>query len=267
MALKPVVLAVLLLLPLTLTGCASSHQPGGVDNLPDLYKLSGKVADKNTAISSIRMQAIQDTAMSLAAQAALASQSIQINATLTANEKRLTQAFDFGRLLLPHNVLPPVLTEGRNDLNLASNDTIRLADRTYQIASQARFVTAAPSWREYLWMNYSAPAVPSLTLLPKNSAERAIWDQYINIGWSEGLVQADAIYSQNLARLKRDYNGIVMYRKLLSEHMVSPPYVVNTDLGITGGGSDMRIHDQVLRITAMPTLQADSKTWTPGISR
>ncbi len=90
--------------------------------------------------------------------------------------------------------------------------------------------------------------------------------KYIDIGWKEGTAQADPNYTQNFARLKQDYSGMVLYRKLLAQNIVSPPYVAKTDLGVTGGKNNLRIHDQVLRITAMPALQPNSKMWKAAIS-
>ena len=52
------------------------------------------------------------------------------------------------------------LTEARNTLQLSGNDAIRIADRTYKIEHQAKFVTLAPTWREYLWMSYTPPGTP-----------------------------------------------------------------------------------------------------------
>ncbi|MBS0350840.1 MAG: type IV secretory system conjugative DNA transfer family protein, partial [Proteobacteria bacterium] len=158
---------------------------------------------------------------------------------------------------------PPVLEESNNSLNLASDDAIRLAAKTYRIVSPARFVTGAPNWRSYLWMNYSKPAVPDRTLLPKNQAEAQIWNRFIKEGWQNGVQQANAIFASNLNRLRRDYNGMVLYRKMLAQNMVSAPYVAKADLGVTGDSHEMRIDDQVLRITANSELQTDSSKWQP----
>ena len=54
---------------------------------------------------------------------------------------------------------------------------------------------------------------------------------------------------------------MVLYRKLLQEKMISPPFVARTELGVTGDGNDMRINDQVLRIVELPKLQTNSKHW------
>lgn len=219
-----------------------------------------------TAVSSIRNEALKETALSTGAQAALAYRSKQINAMLNQHATYLDYVFNFNLLLMNHNVLPPVLVEGDNSLNLDDPLTIRIADRTYQIISQARFVTTPPTWRNYLWMTYTKPQVPDNSLLPENANERTIWKQYVAEGWQQGLLQAQDMYKQNLATLKRDYAGMVRYKFLLTQHMINAPYVTRTDLGITGGGSDMRINDQVLRITELPSLIPDSKQWKPVIS-
>jgi len=252
------------LLAITLTACGTYQPPnaGGTDSLEQLCALSGSPTNvcKNTT-SSIRLQALQETAMCIGAQAGLAWRAKQINCILNQNSKSLDRIFDFNLMLLPHNVLPPVLDEGEQILNLDDPQTIRIADRTYKIISQARFVTTAPNWRDYLWLTYTCPEVPIGTLLPQNCDERKIWCCYATQGWQQGVTQANQIYAANLARIRRDFTGMVRYRVLLDQHMVSPPFVARTDLGITGSCSDMRINDQVLRITALPCLQTNSKRW------
>jgi defect-in-organelle-trafficking protein DotC len=212
-------------------------------------------------MNGVRNLAIQDTALSVGAQAGLACRSKQINLVLAQHAKTLDQIFNFNLMMLPHNVLPPVLDQSEESLNLADNNTIRIADRTYQIVSQARFVTVPPTWRDYLWLSYTQPQIPVSDLLPKNAEERSVWRCYAAIGWKQGITQANEIYATNLARLKRDYLGMVRYRVLLNQGMVSAPYVARTDLGVTGNSSTLRINDQVLRITALPSLQTNSRRW------
>lgn len=214
-------------------------------------------------INPVRWQALYETALSLGATGALAWRSEQINGSLGQNVTELNKIFDFNQLLLNDNVLPPVLVESDNSLNLASNDSIRLSAKTYRIASPARFVTAAPSWRTFLWMNYSKPNIPDRTLLPKNQAEANAWNRFIREGWQNGIQQANAIFAANLSRLRRDYNGMLLYRKLLTQGMVSAPFVAKADLGVTGDSKEIHIDDRVLRITAHSELQTDSSKWQP----
>jgi defect-in-organelle-trafficking protein DotC len=213
------------------------------------------------ALSGIRSRSLKDTAMSLGAQGALAWSATEINGWLEKEKKYLDSIFNFNVLMMEHGVMPPVLEVGDGSLNLSDPDTIRVADRTYKIVKQAQFMTTPPNWREYLALNYGKPEMPDRTLLPRNSAEQKIWRDGIRAGWDKGIEQGYSIFQQNLARLKRDYNGMMLYRKLLSEKMISAPYVARTELGVTGDGNDMRINDQVLRIVEHPQLQTNSKGW------
>jgi defect-in-organelle-trafficking protein DotC len=254
---------VYLLLSLILGGCASSKDPDNTGiALPGLHT----PADPETAqISAVRLQILHDTAMGFGAQGGLAWQAHNIDKLLSQNERTLGRIFDFNQLLLKDNVLPPVLTEGRNNLNLADDYTIRLADQIYKIDQPPRFVTAAPTWRDYLWLSYDPPDAPVASLLPKNWRERRVWNKYIKEGWQAGIDQANQIFSEDVGRLKRDFAGMVLYRKLLAQNMVTPPYVSKLNLGITGDANSMRINDQVLRIAAIPQLNTNSKTWRPMI--
>jgi defect in organelle trafficking protein DotC len=244
-------------LALLIVGCSSSRTPA------ELTSIGALKSSASPKVSNIRLENLKQTARSMAAQASLSWRSRQLNLMLNSQRRNLDRIFNFNYLTLNQNVLPPVLTEGRNILNLADDFTIRVADHQYQIVQPPRFVTTPPNWRNYIWMGYIKPEIPNSALLPQNATERKIWNDYIQTGWNEGITQADQIFSTNLARLRRDYEGMILYRKLLAQHMVSPPYVSQADLGVTGDGNDMHINDRVLRITSISQLQPDSKNWHP----
>lgn len=247
-----------------LTACSTHQQNVDTTNLNQLQNLSVatvKNAEAGSDASRIRFKALEDTAMSIGAQGGLAAASQELNYNLEKNKKHLDTIFNFSGMILSHGVLPPVLVQSDNNLNLADPDTIRVADKNYKLIKQARFVTTPPNWRDYLWFSYQKPEVPNKVLLPQTSEERATWSKAIRIGWDKGQQQAYSMFQQNLARLKRDYQGMILYRKLLQEKMITPPYVSRTELGITGNAEEMRINDQVLRITEHPKLQTDSQGW------
>lgn len=241
-------------------GCSSSKVP------TDFYRVADAKTSPTIGINNIRYVALKQTARSTGAQAGLAWRSQQINRLLDRDKSKLGQIFNFSYLILNDNVLPPVLAEGQNTLNLADDQNIRIADRVYQIVYAPRFITAPPTWRDYIFMNYKKPELPNSTLLPKNHREANVWNQFVKIGWNEGIGQADEIFSANINRLVRDFSGMILYRKLLAQHMVSAPYVAEADLGVTGGGNNMRINDKVLRITSGSELQPNSKTWRPVLA-
>jgi defect-in-organelle-trafficking protein DotC len=252
-----------LILLLSISGCARQNKvTNPTSNLNTLQKLSFSNTNK---MGAIRVQGLRDTALSVGARGGLAWRAAQINTVLLQHENMLYRLFNFNAMLLEKNVLPPVLIEARNTLSLGGTDTIRIADRIYQILNQAKFVTVAPSWRDYLWLSYSPPEAPDRSLLPKNREERLIWKKYIAEGWRAGIQQAELIFKENIARLQRDYDGMIRYRTLLAQNMVSPPFVAQLDMGITGGGSDLTVNDRVLRITAFPVLQNNSQEWKTEI--
>lgn len=225
-----------------------------------VYPRSPSGGSKNQ-LSNLRVKVLRDSAMSIGAQGGLAWASEQINVRMNQDRKYLDTIFNFDAMVLSHGVIPPVLEEGDFSLNLADPNTIRVADRTYKIVKQARFATTPPNWREYLWLIYAKPELPDKSLLPRDDYEQTIWKEGIRAGWEKGIAQSYSIFQQSLAMLKRDFRGMVLYRKLLQEKMISPPFVARTELGVTGNGSDMRINDQVLRIVELPQLQTNSKGW------
>jgi len=248
-----------------LTGCMHKEnlRADSLDSIENMSSesTSSKSADDETVTNHIRLKALSEIAMSLGAQGGLAWASEQINTRLQKDRWALETTYNFNGMLLSHSVLPPVLVEGNNTLSTSDPSTIRIADKNYKIIQQARFATTPPNWHTYLWTTYNKPEAPNKVLLPRNSDERKIWRKSAKEGWQKGIEQAYSIFQQNLARLKRDYYGMILYRKLLQEKMVSAPYVSRTEMGVTGDGSNMNINDQVLRITVMPQLQTDSKNW------
>jgi len=253
-----------LFIPLLMLGCSSTPQTVNTDSLTSLENINGNQIDPGPVeVNNLRSEQLKDTALTFGAQSALAYYSSLINHSLEDDAIHLRSVFNFSALLLDHNVQPPVLLTSHNSVNYSSPDVLRISDKTYKIYQQARFVTTTPTWQNYLITHYRKPELPHKSLLPRTKAEQAIWRKWVKVGWEQGQQQAQVIFAENLERLKRDYNGMLLYRSLLARHMISKPFVAKTDLGVTGDGNAIEINDQVLRITAVSQLQTDSKAWKP----
>lgn len=266
------ILSLPIALALLLAACNTSKPAhvGNTDSLAGLKAMAyqkGKTHDDSSGTSKVREMAIRETALSLGAQSGLAWRAKFIDEELTKEARNLDRIYDFNSLILPNNILPPVLLEGRNTFNLAEMQSIRISDRTYKVAKQARFVTTAPNWRQYLWMDYKKPDYPNVTLLPKTKEERETWKRCVQNGWKDGVEQANIILEESLARIKEDFSGMILYRKLLAMNIISAPFVSHTDLGITGNSDEIHIDDRVLRITALPALNLNSKEWRAAVSK
>ena len=176
-------------------------------------------------ISPIRLSAIKETATTIGARGALAYRSIQINHILNKESNLLDGIFNFTRLLLPNHILPPIIEASKDSMILNDPNTIRGDSTTYRLIKPAHFVTVAPTWRDYLWMNYPTPTMPNKLLLPQTQAEAIAWNNYLAIGWRQGLEQANDIFTLNLNRLKRDINGMILYKRLLAQRIVTAPNI------------------------------------------
>src|SRR3989344_4194987 len=89
------------------------------------------------ALSYANVIFANDSAATLGARGGLAWQSRNIDLALKAESIFLDQVFDFNQLLLGHNVLPPVLVDSDNNLNLDDDDTLRIDTKTYRIIRPA----------------------------------------------------------------------------------------------------------------------------------
>lgn len=272
--------SLLFLLILFSSGCVSPRSVSNpaektqIQNLPDdLRKIITLRAYTRTkskmASGKLREEALRETALAIGVQSGLYWQSKNINSNLDDRQAILYRIFNFSPLILTDNILPPVLVEGGNSAELNSDRMLRLSDHTYQILQQAKFVTAPPTWREYLELNYKIPEVPDKTLLPRNDKEMAIWVHCILEGWKNGIKQADEIEKNRLYRLRRDYQGILLYRKLLAQNMVTKPIVIKTNLGLTRSpdGTRMSLGERILRIQVVPELETRVEKWQPVFIR
>lgn len=216
----------------------------------------------------IRKDALEKAAMSYGARGGLAYRTFFIRKELEEKADYLDKVFDFRQLLIraPSGFViePPIISEALDNI-IVENDgqSAAVSDTIFNINRNARITTAARTWRQYLERDWGEIADPPLILLPRDDQERAIWERLVEQGWQEGLQQADDIFQEDLNRLTTDYEGMVRYRKLLAYNMISPPYALQVDRGVTGGGNEMRIGDRAVTITGKPSLLPGSNTWQP----
>ncbi len=241
--------------------------PAGM-TLKQMQDLSPKSAyyQQTIEMDTFRMQAVKEAALQLGIQGGLAAESEQIDTVLDKNSGMLDTVFNFNWVLYHHNVLPPVIEESRDNGNLSGDSqSFRVGGQVYKIIHQVQFVTAPPTWRDYLWMHYPPPKLPNHVLLPENDQERDVWKAAVSRGWVEGQEQAISIYEINLHRLTRDFTGMVLYKELLVQREVSPLYVTEQAQGVTGDGNQMTIDSRLMHIQAQPQLQVYTQFWRPAL--
>lgn len=225
--------------------------------------------DEDALPLDIRRDAIKEAALSFGARGGLAKRTWEIRQELDTRERYLDKVFNFGQLLIsaPSGFLiePPIVTESMNAVLVdIGGQTAAVSDKIYNIIRNAQITTAPRTWRNYLEREWGEVIPPPDILLPRDAEERAIWKEHVNLGWKSGYEQANEIFQQDLARMTSDFEGMVRYRMLLAQGMVSPPYALQLDRGVTGGGNEMRIGDRAVQITGVPQLVSGSDQWIPA---
>ena len=217
----------------------------------------------------IRLDAIKEAATSFGARGGLAWRSYAIRQELEQRARSLDKVFDFKQLLIaaPSGLLiePPIISESINNMLIEGDgQQAAVSDRIYNIINNARIVSAPRSWRNYLERDWGVAEPPPDILRPEDEEERELWVELVARGWEEGVRQANEIFEDDLNILTADFEGMIRYRTLLSQGMVSQPYALQVDRGITGGGDEMRIGDRAVQITGVPELMTGSDEWKPA---
>ena len=244
--------------------------PASRESLESLPKQNNAIGDDSAIPFDIRGDAIREAALSYGARGGLSWRTYHIRQEMERRATYLDKVFDFRQLLIaaPSNLLiePPVISESINTLIINATGTeAAVSDRIYDIVSDARIVGTARSWRNYLERDWGTNVIePPDLLRPANDEERDIWIQRVREGWEEGIRQADEIFRDDLNILIADYQGMVRYRMLLAQGIITPPYALQVDRGVTGGGDDLRVGDRAVRITGMPALIPGSERWQPA---
>ncbi len=245
-----------------------------VPSLEDLKKLKpvgNSSVDDETEEDKLRRPAIRDTALAYGARGGLAHTSRQINLMLQKRADRLDQVYEFSNVVIrgPDNILilPPVISEAKKTYEIEdAGKMVRVADEVFEIIEQARIAPVKPLWHSYLIRDYSAPNPPPDEILPKTPAERDIWKKHVAEGWEAGVKQANEIFKVDMNLLKRDFDGMLRYKRMLAEGKVSAPIVSKAPMGVTGDDTSMRVNDRAIRIVKDPALQLDATQWAPTVT-
>lgn len=217
----------------------------------------------------IRKEAQKEAAVSYGARGGLAFRTYQIRQEIQLRAPYLDKVYNFGELLIPAPsgflIEPPIISEVENAMIIdTGGQEAAISDRIYNIIANAKIVSNPRTWREYLEREWGEVEMPPDILRPNNEEERKEWVKQVQIGWEQGLAQANEIFEEDLHRLQADFQGMVRFRMLLSQGMISAPYALQVDRGVTGGGDEMRVGDRAVEITSSPGLISEYDKWQPA---
>jgi len=222
-------------------------------------------AAQGPPMGNVREVVLREIGQSLGARLGFSERSREILAVLNGREGELDRRFDFGRMVIGNNVLPPVISVSHGVVSV-QDDVLRVAGILYQIDEPARFALPSPTWRNWLWMGLDVASVATPDLsgsLPANDAERAFWRQMVAQGHAMGRLQANETFDHNMALLDRTYGGMRRFYDLYHRGVVTAPALASAHrLAHQEDANTLSIGDAIFRITA-PTGFTTPGQWVP----
>ena len=222
--------------------------------LAALLEMKG-TSEKESAVNLMRPSAIREAAQLVTFQTAMAWRYKQLVAATEAHNGIMDAAFNFGPLLMTQGdalILPPMLTRSGASMRIESDETATAAQTSYELLAPARYVSVAPTWREFLMADaFPEPEKPNPAVMPKDDKERRIWREAVRETWAQGLAEADQLYADNISRMVRQYRGVMLYHLLTAQHLLSTVNTASAEMGMktTDGGNKLHIGQKVYRIT------------------
>ncbi|MYE36655.1 MAG: hypothetical protein F4X24_03695 [Rhodobacteraceae bacterium] len=220
----------------------------------------------------LRFRSMQEAATSWGSQAGFHRRMWELQLMLIEREEILDTIFDFNRVSWPTPngtgmIVPPVIRHsGAVWTGSEDGQTAAAADTFIEILAPGRIASSLPNWRDYL-VSIPAPPSPVVESLLPYHEELPQWREWAAEGWKAGRGQAEMTLEANMDRLERDYGGMLEYRRLRAQNMVSD-LVMDTasyQLGAEEDGNLMRVGERSSRIAGPARLIGDSSNWRPQI--
>lgn len=235
---------------------------------PSQIKVTAGRPAEASSVNSMRHKAVTEGAQSYGAQMGYARRSWEIMNRLQDRSGVLSQVFDFNRVVERAPVgagviIPPVVSTSTRAFTVdAYGQEAAVADAYLTITRAGRISAIAPTWRDYLVINAPVPSEPAKSLLPATKDELEVFEKAKVEGWNAGVKQAEDEFSERIARLQRDFHGMLQYRQLVANGMMDRMVLANADFGVTANEREMRIGSKAVKITSEAEFNAKPSTWS-----
>lgn len=223
-------------------------------------------ATSREKITLVRETMLRDVATVLGAQAGLVDRSKEIFTILDARQTDLDKRYQFNRLVLNNNVLPPVISESRDVVALDAT-AMRVAGVVYRIDEPARFALPTPTWRDWLYLGLDVAPFRQQQIdaqvLPQNQDEQEFWERTIRQSYETGRSQAQATFDANIALLDRTYSGMRRFYELVQRGMVTSPIIATaTAIAEREDPNTISVGNTIFRITSKTDFTQPER-WIP----
>lgn len=216
------------------THAASGERPAEYRELSELKR--GQLSDEEKEeMEAYRPQVQKDAATAAAIKAGARWRYQQIiKEVVEPNAAELDALFNFSPLLIRRDEItaaPPIVTRAGAALRVGDDGKVKVQKGSYQFVKSAAIMTGVPTWRNYLYFDVGQDDEIHPSILPADSRELTKWRKWVDEGWQLGVEQAEALFDSNVARLVRDFNGMLTYYSLSSVGMIEKPVISKTESG------------------------------------
>lgn len=231
-------------------------------------EFGGRGDDPPSGMARIRSAALREASRRLGSQHGFARRAWEITQLLERRSAELSASYDFNRVAtstpgVPGFILPPVVarTFDAYALNRSSRSASH-SDERFEVLKAASLSPVVPTWREYLVMRSKEPRELPRSLMPRGDLETSRFREWLGEGWDAGVEQAEAEFAKRVARLRRDYEGMLEHRRLVALGMMSPALIETEVLGVTGDTRSMSVGSHDLRIAGDAEFIIDEDLWS-----
>lgn len=235
---------------------ASSDYPTSLSALTAM-RGSASRGDAKPA-EKLRNKAIEEASEIFGAQSGYCAEVKQYDSLVMNREDILSKVFNFNSLLLDGGrVLPPIIAQEDQTFSTTGPAYAVTTQKLWKILQDPMIVSAAPDWRQYLQLTCTPPNQPNPLLLPVSDSDIQSWTAGAKKGWAAGVKQAKEAEKLGMARLVRDYTGMLRFTSLYERGLVSAPILATGHAAVVVGNHTMRVGETIFRLTA--TSGFDSK--------
>jgi defect-in-organelle-trafficking protein DotC len=224
---------------------------------------------KEASISNVRRTALINAAQTVGLRAGQYDEGKRIIARLEKRAAALDRMYNFNLLLIDNNTLPPVIVESNNNIAQDSPALLRVIGKIYRIEEKERLVSVAPTFRDYLLPGLvvrGEDMKPEDALLPRDDAERALWQTTVRAAYEEGKKVATETYTINFNRMERKFYGMALYKSVVKDGLLTPTVSAVTSRVVSGGGDQMYLDDSLRQITRNASFNPNSQQWKPEVT-
>lgn len=252
------------------SGVSGSAYTATSAEAPDsLLNYSGEENENTREEEDLVGNAVRDAGRRLGATTAYAKQAEHLYSSVAIYDDYLAEIFDFGGLMLPEGIIPPVLAQTENTISFNrenGRETKEIRAQVLKTVRKARFANSGgPHWRTYLRLTLPAQETPHPKLQDEIDAHRDAWQRGVREGYEKGVEQANQAFEIAINEMSRDYAGMQLFRLLWLAGQVEAPKIVDQNANVIGGGrgsDEMSIGVRRVVISEPVYFINDASQWT-----